>query len=244
MSCSHKTLYVIIPAAGSGTRMHSDKNKLLLEVDGIPVIDRTVAAFKRFSEESGYVIQAVLVVQPGMTEQWQEYIKDRPAFSVIRKITEGGDTRTASVNNGVHALDTGSDPDAPVFIHDAARCLIDHDTLSRCLDTITRDNVDVCVAGVKLKNTIKKISVKDGTVTVESTPPRELFYEVQTPQCFKYSCLRRCYDDASKEGFEATDDTALAEHFGYEVIIVEGSYSNIKITTPEDIDIAEAIIGH
>ncbi len=244
MSFSHKKLYVIFPAAGSGTRMKSDKNKLLMEVCGIPVIDRTLTAFRKFADESGIELHSILVVSPGKTEEWASYIKDKDYASIVDTITEGGDTRTKSVGNGVSSL---SDPDFPVpgpddavFIHDAARCLIDSDSLLRCLEAISDDGTDVCVSGVKTKNTIKM--VKGGTTFVESTPDRDLLYEVQTPQCFKYSVLKECYERAQRDGFEATDDTALAEHYGYKVRIIEGSYSNIKITTPEDIVIAEALL--
>lgn len=244
MSFSHKKLYVIFPAAGSGTRMKSDKNKLLMEVCGIPVIDRTLTAFRKFADESGIELHSILVVSPGKTEEWASYIKDKEYASIVDTITEGGDTRTKSVGNGVSSL---SDPDFPVpgpddavFIHDAARCLIDSDSLLRCLEAISDDGTDVCVSGVKTKNTIKM--VKSGTTFVESTPDRDLLYEVQTPQCFKYSVLKECYERAQTDGFEATDDTALAEHYGYKVRIIEGSYSNIKITTPEDIVIAEALL--
>ena len=215
-----------------------------MEVGGIPVIDRTLTAFRKFADESGIELHSILVVSPGKTEEWASYIKDKEYASILDTITEGGDTRTKSVGNGVSSL---SDPDFPVpgpddavFIHDAARCLIDSDSLLRCLEAISDDGTDVCVSGVKTKNTIKM--VKSGTTFVESTPVRDLLYEVQTPQCFKYSVLKECYERAQTDGFEATDDTALAEHYGYKVRIIEGSYSNIKITTPEDIVIAEALL--
>ena len=243
MSCSHK-LYVIFPAAGSGSRMHSHKNKLLMEVDGIAVIDRTLSAFKKFADEKDIDLYCVLVVSPGKIAEWEEYLDGKNYSSIICAITEGGDTRTKSVGNGVAVLeDFSPDDNDAVFIHDAARCLIDTDSISRCFDAICNDDICVCVSGVKTKNTIKM--VKTGTnesPLVESTPDRNLLYEVQTPQCFKYGVLTECYFEASAEGYEATDDTALAEHYGYDVRIVEGSYANIKITTPEDIAIAEALL--
>ena len=243
MSCSHK-LYVILPAAGSGSRMHSDKNKLLMEVGGTAVIDRTLSAFKRFADSKDIDLYCVLVVSPGKVTVWESYIDDKDYSSIICAITEGGDTRTKSVGNGVAVLED-YDPadDDPVFIHDAARCLIDSDSIARCFDAILEEDTPVCVSGVKTKNTIKMIKADSGeSPLVESTPDRDLLYEVQTPQCFKYGILSECYSEASAEGYEATDDTALAEHYGIKVRIVEGSYSNIKITTPEDIAIAEALL--
>ena len=248
MSCSHKKLYVIFPAAGSGTRMKSDKNKLLMEVDGVTVIDRTLTAFKKYAEKNDVSIYCTLVVTPGKVDEWKSYVSAKDYASVIVNITEGGDTRTKSVGNGVFSLQNSSvsapEDDEPVFIHDAARCLIDTDSIARCFDAITEDGTDVCVSGVKTKNTIKTVCpvTGGGSVIVESTPDRSLLYEVQTPQCFKYRVLKECYEKAVDEGYEATDDTALAEHYGYKVRIVEGSYANIKITTPEDIAIAEALL--
>ena len=161
-------------------------------------------------------------------------------------MVEGGDTRTKSVGNGVAALkDFSPEDDSAVFIHDAARCLIDTGSIARCFDAVNEDGTLVCVSGVKTKNTIKMVRTGSSeSAIVESTPDRDLLYEVQTPQCFKYRVLSDCYSEASAEGYEATDDTALAEHYGYPVKIVEGSYSNIKITTPEDIVIAEALLNN
>lgn len=242
MSFSRNRLYVIFPAAGSGSRMHSDKNKLLMEVNGVTVIDRTISAFKRYSEEYDIDLSCILVVSQGKIGDWKNYVSDKDYSSIIKSIVEGGDTRTKSVGNGVAALkDFSPEDDSAVFIHDAARCLIDTGSIARCFDAVNEDGTLVCVSGVKTKNTIKM--VKSGTTMVESTPNRDLLYEVQTPQCFKYSVLKECYEKAYDEEFEATDDTALAEHYGYKVRIVEGSYSNIKITTPEDIIIAQSLLS-
>ena len=247
MSCSRKKLFVIFPAAGSGTRMRSDKNKLLMEVDGIPVIDRTVSAFRRFAGDNEIELEGILVVTPGKLDEWQDYIRDKEDFKFIKKIVEGGSSRTESVSHGVFSLEDIKKDDI-VFIHDAARWLIDSDSLLRCFEAMQDENTLVAVSGVKTKNTIKMIrknsdSENKDQVIVESTPDRSLLYEVQTPQCFKYGCLIDCYDKAIKNNIEATDDTALAEILGYEVRIVEGSYANIKITTPEDIGIAKALLS-
>ena len=227
MSFSRNRLYVIFPAAGSGSRMHSDKNKLLMEVNGVTVIDRTISAFKRYSEEYDIDLSCILVVSQGKTRDWKNYVSDKDYSSIIKSIVEG---------------DFSPEDDSAVFIHDAARCLIDTGSIARCFDAVNEDGTLVCVSGVKTKNTIKMVKADtSGSVTVESTPDRDLLYEVQTPQCFRYSVLEECYRRASVDGYEATDDTALAEHYGFDVRIVDGSYANIKITTPEDIVIAEAM---
>ena len=245
MSYSHNRLYVIIPAAGSGSRMHSDKNKLFMEVDGISVIDRTMAAFRRFADEYGVDIEAILVISPDAASTWGEYVKGKSDYGMVKAFAKGGATRTESVGNGVRTLkDLHPENKDPVFIHDGARCLIDSDSLGRCFSAICEDGIDVCVSGVATKNTIKVVRSHEDKepVIVDHTPLRSNLYEVQTPQCFKFGTLEEIYDRASRDGIEATDDTALAEILGYEVRIIEGSYSNIKITTPEDIAIAEALL--
>ena len=248
MSSSPEELYVIFPAAGSGSRMRSRKNKLLLEIGGKTVISRTLSSFQEFASSNGIKLHAVLVVSPGSEAFWKDYI-DSTGIDFIERITSGGNSRTASVANGVRALKTLSpSPDSIVFIHDAARCLTDNDTILRCFRAFDDPGLDVCVCGVRPKNTIKIISGGNGSCglpglpVAESTPPRDLLCEVQTPQCFRFEVLKSCCKRAEEEGYEATDDTALAERCGIPVYIVEGSYSNIKITTPEDIAIAESLL--
>ena len=250
MSYSRKRLYVIIPAAGSGTRMGTGKNKLLMDVGGMSVIDRTVAVFKEFAFENYIDLYGVLTVPVGALDEWVSYTEGKEDYSFITSIVEGGSSRTESVSHGIDALagfekEEAPRADSPVFIHDAARCLIDTKTLYRCYNAICEEDCFVCVAGVKAKNTIKMVydAPAGSDVIVQSTPDRNLLYEVQTPQCFKFGCLYDCYEKAQEERLEATDDTALAEHFGFPVKIIEGAYSNIKITTPEDILVAQALLG-
>ncbi len=230
-----KRLYVIIPAAGSSTRM--GKNKLFLKIGGMTVIARTLSAFKDLGE-AGVDISAVLVTN----EANKKLLEDEVAsygFEFAEKIVLGGSSRTESVYNGVKALKELAVPpssDDAVFIHDGARPLVDSDILSDGLKRL--QTCDVCVAGVPLKNTVKEVS---GDI-VANTPDRSSLVEVQTPQCFKYDVLKRSYENAVANNIEATDDTALAELLGYKVVISKGSYRNIKITTPEDIKIAEALM--
>lgn len=230
-----KRLYVIIPAAGSSTRM--GQNKLFLKIGGMTVIARTLSAFKELGEE-GVHISAILVTN----EAGKDLLEDEVAaggFGFVEKIVSGGASRTESVYNGVVALsslDVPPSPDDAVFIHDGARPLVDTDILKDGLARL--ETCDVCVAGVPLKNTVKEVS---GDI-VTNTPDRSSLVEVQTPQCFKYDVLKRSYENAFANGIEATDDTALAELLGYNVFISKGSYRNIKITTPEDIRIAEALM--
>lgn len=230
-----KRLYVIIPAAGSSTRM--GRNKLFLEIGGMTVISRTLSAFSELSG-SGIDVSAVLVTNESNMELLEEEVTHH-GFDFVEKIVLGGSSRTESVYNGVMTLKdlaVPPSPEDPVFIHDGARPLVDTDILTDGLSRLL--TCDVCVAGVPLKNTVKEIS---GDV-VTNTPDRSALVEVQTPQCFKYDVLVRSYENAVSNNVEATDDTALAELLGYKVMISKGSYRNIKITTPEDIKIAEALL--
>ena len=233
-----KKLYVIIPAAGSSTRM--GKNKLFLKIgeNGRTVIAQTLFAFSKLSK-LGIDISAVLVTNEANMQMLEEEVSAQGFDGIVEKIVLGGATRTESVYNGVQALKDLDVPPAAndaVFIHDGARPLVDTEILLDGLNKL--ESCDVCVAGVPLKNTVKEVA---GDI-VKGTPDRSALVEVQTPQCFKYEVLRRSYENAIANNIEATDDTALAELLGYEVVISKGSYRNIKITTPEDIKIAEALI--
>ncbi len=233
-----KRLFVIIPAAGSSTRM--GKNKLFLKIgeNGRTVIAQTLFAFSELTKQD-IDISAILVTNEANKQALAEEVTDHGFDSFVEKIVLGGATRTESVYNGVQALKDLDVPPAPgdaVFIHDGARPLVDTDIL---LDGLNRlETCNVCVAGVPLKNTVKEVA---GDI-VKGTPDRSALVEVQTPQCFKYDVLKRSYENAIANNIEATDDTALAELLGYEVVISKGSYRNIKITTPEDIKIAEALL--
>ena len=233
-----KRLYVIIPAAGTGSRMGSSVNKLFLKIGDRTVIERTLSAFADL-RASGIDVRAVLVTNEDSKALLAETVKADGYGDFVEKVILGGASRTESVYNGVQALkdlDVPPSAEDAVFIHDGARPLVDIEILSDGLNKL--ETCDVCVAGVPLKNTVKEVS---GDI-VKGTPDRSSLVEVQTPQCFKYDVLRRSYENAIANNIEATDDTALAELLGYKVVISKGSYGNIKITTPEDIKIAEALL--
>jgi 2-C-methyl-D-erythritol 4-phosphate cytidylyltransferase len=233
-----KRLYVIIPAAGNSTRM--GQNKLFMRIGGMSgptVIAKTLTAFKELAKQ-GVNISAILVTNESNMQLLADEVASQ-GFDFVEKIVLGGSSRTESVYNGVQALKDLEVPPAAedaVFIHDGARPLVDTEILLDGLNKLK--TCDVCVAGVPLKNTVKEVA---GDI-VKGTPDRSALVEVQTPQCFKYDVLRRSYENAVANNIEATDDTALAELLGYKVVISKGSYRNIKITTPEDIKIAEALL--
>ncbi len=235
-----KTVYVIIPAAGRSERMGGSVPKIMMDLAGIPVIIRTLIAFEEY-DDADYVMKAVLVTGTTLTGDIRDLI-GKYGITCVEDVIEGGATRTESVGRGVSYLrNLGLIDSSIVFIHDGARCLIDQDTLHSCVDALTR--CDVCAAAVPAKNTIKITgNTEDGLPVVESTPDRSRLMEIQTPQCFRFNVLSEAYRYAEDNDITATDDTALAELLGYKVCLCKGSYSNIKITTPEDIRIAEALI--
>ena len=237
---------VIIPAAGKSQRMGGEIPKIFMEVDGLPVIVRTVKAFQEFANSKAmrnHTMSIVVVAAPDLVFKIQSLFRNYGIS--VNEIVAGGDTRTESVANGIVAL--GKTPFPPqdndiVFVHDGARCMIDQDTLTRCLQGAYK--YDIVAAAVPVKSTIK---VTDPTADseeplVDNTPKRDELKEVQTPQVFRCSKIVKCYDLALKSKIDAPDDSSLAEQLNFPVHLVDGAYTNIKITTPEDIVIAEAFL--
>lgn len=244
-------LYLIIPAAGTGSRMGLADSKQFFKIAGIPVLARTLLTFQDFASKAPVNLHAVIVTStddiPRVQALCEEY-----AVDFVEKIVSGGATRQDSVKAGLDALASLSR--APhkkdvVFIHDGARCMVDMDTLQKCLSAGL--TYDVSVAATPCKNTIKcaqasdteeSASAKAPAPKVDKTLDRSVLYEVQTPQVFKYQVLCEVETNAANSGIQATDDTALAEALGIPVHLIVCSYRNIKITTPEDAVIAEALL--
>lgn len=231
-------LYVIIPAAGQSRRMGGERNKQFIPIDGIPVLVRTLLAFKEYlavkEQTEPFHLHGVIVTSepsiPEVLELLQNY-----GIPFVEKVIPGGMTRQDSVWNGIRSLadlERAPRPDDVVFVHDGARCHVDRGTLERCLEGTLK--YGICTAAVPVKDTIKKVDA-EGSNKVLSTPDRSMLYAVQTPQAFLYRLLFEAYDAAYRAGRKGTDDTSLAEALGLPVYVVEGSYSNIKITTPEDL---------
>jgi 2-C-methyl-D-erythritol 4-phosphate cytidylyltransferase len=218
----------IILAAGSGSRMHSDIPKQYIEIDGKPLIYYTLETFER-----SVVDEIVLVVRPGDEEYARREIVDRYGFTKVSSIVCGGEIRTDSVLNGIKATEAEY-----VLIHDGARCLVSTDLIERMAAKVVETS---CIAAVPSKDTIK--IVKEGVVC--DTPNRENLYIVQTPQAFNRTDLLNAYlklDELSDEKRRTlTDDSMIMENAGKPVQIVAGEYSNIKVTTPEDLDFVKNI---
>lgn len=201
-----------------------DKNKVFMFLNGKPVITYSVDTIKK----SGINDIIIVVSREDMDFCANEILK---GYNV--SYVEGGSERQISVYNGLMAIrDRGYDM---VLIHDGARPLVTEETIKKALKAAS--DYGAAAVGVKVKDTIKV--VEDGFISY--TPPRETLWAVQTPQVFKYDLILKAHEKAIEDNFLATDDTVLVERMGVKVRIVEGCYSNIKITTPEDLHIAEIL---
>lgn len=237
----NRNCYFLIPAAGSGTRMGAGQPKLMRNVEGSPVILRTLGAIAEVCrsryDDLEYMI--ILVTTPDLMGILKAMCKEYfPDIDIV--YTLGGNTRTESVSLGLGMINDAM-PDDIVLVHDGARCLVTADEIKACIDGLKEH--DVCASAVPVKNTLKEVEVSsDGNVKVTGTPDRSRFYEILTPQGFKYKDIKACYAKAIEDGITATDDTALAELLDLDVYLTNGLYSNLKITTPEDIAIASEIV--
>ncbi len=226
----------IVLAAGSGRRMGGNVKKQYLEMNGFPVIYYALKAF-----QESFVDEIIMVVSPGDEEYCGREIVSRYGFDKVRRIVPGGKERYNSVYAGIMASE-GADY---IFIHDGARAFVTEDILERCLESVQKNRA--CVAAVKAKDTIK---LEDGSGFVKETLNRNLLWTIQTPQVFEAALIRDCYERllASEalllaKGIAITDDTMAVETFSdVKIHLVEGSYDNIKITTPEDMVVGEAIL--
>ena len=237
-------IYVIIPAAGQGSRMGGTTKKQFLPVGGVPVLARTLLAFDRFGRSmrktSPFFVRCIVVTgSENLPEvQWlcEEFVP-----GLVKSTVAGGPTRRDSVWNGIQALELLKESpkaDDIVFIHDGARCLVDEATLIRCYEGA--ENYGICAAAVAVKDTIKEVDDPESKRVV-ATPDRTKLFSIQTPQAFRMKDLFTAYSEGIKYQRAATDDTSLAEAAGLPVYLVEGSYANIKITTPEDLMIADVL---
>ena len=237
----NRNCYFLIPAAGSGTRMGAGQPKLMRNVEGSPVILRTLGAIAEVcrSKYDGHEYMIILVTTPDLMgilkAMCTEYFPD---IDIV--YTLGGNTRTESVSLGLSMINDAM-PDDIVLVHDGARCLVTSEEIKACIDGLKSH--DVCASAVPVKNTLKEVEIDiNGEVKVMDTPDRSRFYEILTPQGFRYKDIKACYEKAIAEGITATDDTALAELLDLDVYLTKGLYSNLKITTPEDIAIASEIV--
>ena len=218
----------IVLAAGKGSRMKAGINKQFLEIDGKPILYYSLDAFEK-NKKIDYI---VVVCSPEGEHIIKSYIIDKYGFKKVKKLVSGGNERKDSVFNGLKVMD---DVDM-VLIHDGARPFINNRIIDEGIEYTFKFNC--CACGVMPVDTIK---VVDGEKFSKYTPKRSDLIAVQTPQCFKYDLIRKCHEKVNREGIEVTDDTSVVEYFGHKVYLYEGSYNNIKITTPKDMSMAKEI---
>ncbi|MFJ7978478.1 2-C-methyl-D-erythritol 4-phosphate cytidylyltransferase [Peribacillus sp. NPDC096379] len=218
---------VVIPAAGQGKRMKAGKNKLFIELIETPIIVYTLQVFDR----DPACKRIILTINPEEAAIFTGLIKKYEIKKTI-KLVPGGKERQQSVFNGLKEIKE----DGLVLVHDGARPFIDHLLIKRLTEAAFTHGG--AIVAVPVKDTIKK--VKDSMVI--ETVERSSLWAVQTPQAFRVSILKKAHEDAEKANYLGTDDASLLERMGQPVVIIEGNYDNIKITTQEDLYFAEAIL--
>ena len=222
-------MHLLIPAAGTGRRMGSDRNKLLLFVRSQPIISWTLKA----AEASNYISWIGIISQPTDWSDFKTILASQNLTKPVELIP-GGSTRQESVYNGLQALPNSA---KQVLIHDGARCLATADLFDRCADALS--HCQSLIAAVPVKDTIKVVG-ENGII--QSTPDRRQLWAAQTPQGFDVKLLKQCHAEGIRQGWLVTDDAALFEKCGLNVQIVEGEETNLKVTTPQDLAIAEFIL--
>lgn len=225
-----KKCTAIVLAAGSGRRMGTTVQKQYLELEGKPVLYYCLDVFQK----SNYIDEIILVTGENEIAYCREKIVTRYGFDKVVEITKGGRERYESVYCGLKYVNEGI-----VFIHDGARPFVDEKMLERAYECALKDQA--CVVGMPVKDTIK---IADQDQYAVRTPDRAYVWQVQTPQVFEAKLVCDAYEKMIQSGWEkATDDAMVVEQMtAHPVRLVLGSYENIKITTPEDLEIARVFI--
>jgi 2-C-methyl-D-erythritol 4-phosphate cytidylyltransferase len=228
-------VFVILPAAGLGTRMVASgvagaTPKQFMEVGGVPILVHSVRAFHAVKR----VAEIIVAARATETERLMQQLAAHGLDKHVRIVT-GGDTRQESVANALANLK--ADADDIVLVHDAVRPLIDNETIERTIDAV--EKYGAAIVGLPAVDTIKQVERTADGALITATIPRERVVQAQTPQGFRYGLLKRGFDEAAADGFVGTDEASLAERAGIEVAVVMGSARNFKITKPADLELAE-----
>lgn len=224
--------WAVVVAAGSGSRMGPGVlPKPYLSLAGQPVLARALAAFEAAPQIAGVIV----VAAAEHVDRCERTVVHPFGLRKVRRIVAGGASRQASVARGLGAVPNEAEW---IAVHDGARPLLTPDLIDRCLAAARRTGA--AIAGLPVKETIKSVTPA-GLVAV--TPPREALWSVQTPQVFRAAWLREAHARSAPQALTATDDAALVEALGYPVAVVPGDPANVKITTPEDLAVAEAFIS-
>lgn len=229
----------IVPAAGLGKRFGQGGNKPFQMLGNKPLVVWIFEVLESINE----IAEIIPVFKKDDMALGCDLL-EKFKFSKVKRITAGGKERQDSVYSALALIDKETDV---VLIHDGVRPLIEKSIVEESIRQLRR--VDGVVVGVPLKDTIKEVRSqvsgvrrKGEEIIVKKTLNRSVLWAIQTPQVFKYSVLMKAYRKAMDERFYSTDDSAIVEKYGGKVKTIMGSYSNIKITTPEDLDIAELLL--
>lgn len=220
----------IIPAGGSGKRMQGRLSKQYLSVGGKPILVHTLSVFQRSPDIDEIVL---VVLEEDVQRVRQEIVKPR-GISKVRHVLAGGEQRQDSVRNGLAVI--GNDVEI-VLIHDAVRPFVSGDLIHRAVQEAEIHGA--VTVGMPVKDTIKRVDQNGGVL---ETLERQVLWMTQTPQAFKRSIIQEAYRKADEDQFYGTDDASLVERMGVRVKMIAASYENIKITTPEDLLMAEFLI--
>lgn len=219
----------LIVAGGSGKRMGKGINKLFLKLKDKPILAHTLEIFERCE----LIDKIILVAAEDEIDYCKNEIILKYGIIKVKEIVAGGRERQESVLNGLKQIND----DAIVLIHDGARPFLDEKIIEKGIEYARMYGASAC--GVEPKDTIK---IKDSEGFSKATPNRSELFSVQTPQCFKADIIKKSHKKVLEGKILVTDDTMAAEYAGYKVFLYEGSYENIKITTPDDLLIGEKII--
>jgi 2-C-methyl-D-erythritol 4-phosphate cytidylyltransferase / 2-C-methyl-D-erythritol 2,4-cyclodiphosphate synthase len=220
----------IIPAGGAGKRLKAHVSKQYLFLDHIPVLVHTLKVFQK----SKVIDNIVLAVPPDDLVSIRQELIDKYRLTKLTTIVAGGKERQDSVRNSLLAINGKCDV---VVIHDGVRPFVTQDLIKRIVGAAKTEGA--ATAGVKAKDTIKETKKNN---SVAATIPRQNLWLTQTPQAFKFEIIKEAYKSAYDEKYYGTDDASLVERIGKKVKMIQGSYENIKITTPEDLIIAKALL--
>lgn len=226
-----KRCTAIVLSAGQGKRMGTSIQKQYIELKGKPIVYYALEAF----QNSALIDEIIMVVGKGQEEYCRKEIVEKYHLDKVREITEGGAERYDSVYSGLQRVRH----DGYVLIHDGARPFVTEAVIQRIYDTVC--NYPACVVGMPVKDTIKIVDKEKYT---KETPNRSFVWQIQTPQAFDILLIRDAYEKfMQSEQKNITDDAMVVESvLGMKSKLVEGSYENIKITTPEDLEIAEVFL--
>lgn len=220
----------IVVAGGKGIRFGGNRPKQFLELNAIPVIVHTLRQFERSQQ-----IDSVVVVLPPEEMAAFQSLQDKFDLKKVARVVSGGETRAQSVQNGLAAIEEAD----VVAVHDGVRPLVTADEIDQVVIAAAASGAAVLVAPVR--DTIKEI--ENNRIT--RTAPRDKLRRALTPQCFRFDVLKRAYGDLAvieASGIQVTDDSFLVERLGVNVVPISGSARNIKITTQEDLALAEALL--